>query len=170
MGGARMRSSTPVGERAGGSQRAGPSGSLSAGKSPEKVAMVSGRQRGTAEASASESSVALSVMLGTSSAQEGGQTSTPGPTVTPGLDATLQPQDDVPTITAPSTYVLVTSGEQTLRESTTAQVAVVTPPEADPELMSRLLREAREKMPIQAEQAEQQRVEFKHQIVKKRKK
>ena len=53
VAGTRTRSSTPVGERAGGSQRMGPSGLLSAWKSPEKVAMVSAIQRRTAEASTS---------------------------------------------------------------------------------------------------------------------
>ena len=128
--------------------------------------MVAGRQRGMGEASASESSVALSAVLGSSSVQEGGQTSTPGRTVTPGLDMTLQPQGDVPVQTPPATSILATSGEQTLTESTTAQVAAVTSPESDPELMSRLLQEAREQMRLQAEQ---QRFERKHQIAEKTK-
>ena len=65
--------------------------------------------------------------------------------------------------------MLATTREQTLTESTMAEVAAVTPPELDPELMSRLLGEAREQMHLQSEQAQQHRVEFKHQFVEKTK-
>ena len=140
----------------------GPSGLLSAGKSPEKVALVSAIQRRTAEASTSESSLALSAALATSSVEEGGQTSTPGPTTTPGLDTTPQPSSDVPAVTPPSTSGAVTSGEQTLTESPAALGTAGISPEANPELMSRLLQEAREQMGIKGEQAEQQRMELKH--------
>ena len=65
--------------------------------------------------------------------------------------------------------MVVTSGEQTLTESTPAQATAGISPESNPELMSRLLQEAREQMRIQAEQAEQQRADFKHQIGEKTK-